>query len=494
MQVYRALLLLAFFVGAAFLFAGEIRSEEASGTKHLSPGAAKIDELRFPPLQWKVPEVGREVTRYVLPCGMTVFLKEDRSLPLIKAKFIIRTGALYEKSPQRGLAGFTAVLVRTGGTASRKPGYIDDEIALLGAKVHSEAYYESGELSLETLSRNFDRAFPLMVDMLLHPAFDSEKINLEKNLIKGSVIRKNDSPGLIALREFRKLLFPLHPYGWKEDTDWDTVKNFTREDLIGWHRACYRPGSLYLAISGDFSKDEMEKRLASTFPEKEAVSAPLPVAADLTSPAGHAIYLVDREISQSLIYTGHRGVDRYSPDRPALEVMNFILGGGSFTSRLMQKVRSDEGLAYSVYSNFVSDMAKGGFFLAFCQTKADTTGKALGLIFAEIKRIRELPVTPAELKRAQDYLINSFLFGFEDSSAITEKLALLEFRAMPKDYFKTYCDRIKAVTASDVERVAKQYLHPDEVITVVVGDRKRLEGQLKEYGEVKAIKIEEFRE
>jgi predicted Zn-dependent peptidase len=459
-----------------------------------SKGAKKIRTLKYPPLSWQIPEVGKEVSRVVLDNGMIAYLMEDRELPLVDLTVIFRTGIAAERRDHHGVADLTASLLRTGGTKSRTPDQVNEELEFMGADLSSYATAESARISLNLHERDFARGLDIVMDILQNPAFDQEKIDFAKSQLRERILRKNDRPAEVASREFFKTVFGDHPYGWSSDLQWPVVKSLTRDDLVRWYEKWYAPRRAFVAVSGAFKAEEMKALLNKTLGAWKKVDPPeMEIATPAPIETGKA-YFIQRDLNQSIIYMGHLGVDRHSPDRYAVAVMNFILGGGSFNSRMMSKVRSDEGLAYTVYSRFNTDMARGGIFWAFCQTKAETTYKALDLMRKEIVRMRERPVTEAELAFAKDSLANSFIFTFEDSSSIVQNLAFLEYDGLAPDFYKTYLQKINAVTIADVQRVARQYLHPEAMALLILGDRNRLGDQLKPLGEMKEITIEELKD
>ena len=186
---------------------------------------------------------------------------------------------------------------------------------------------------------------------------------------------------------------------------------------------------------------------------------------------------------------GHIGIHRLSKDYFPINIMNFILGGGGFTSRIPSKVRSDEGLAYSAYSAFHTPRDLG-FFFAACQTKSESTVKAINLALNEVRRIRDELIDDDELELAKDTYINQFIFKFTSSSSIVGQMVEIEYEGLPLDYLETYVDNIKVITKEDIERVAKEYLHPDKIKLLVIGDMKQFDKPLTEFGEVNTIELE----
>ncbi len=478
------------FFTTAGAFAGKNESSDSIRKSILSEGAKKIQTFKYPPLLWRIPEVGKEVKKATLDNGMIVYLMEDNELPIIDVNLIFPAGTVNEIKEIHGIAEITASMLRTGGTKNRKPDQLDKDLEFIGAQLTSASYREKAQVSLNLLSRDIDRGLDILADVVMNPAFQNEKLDFTKSQIRERLMRKNDNPSSIASREFFGALFGDHPYGWGTDLRWSVVKEFTTDDCFKWYNTTYAPQGAYIAVSGDFKSDWMLTKLNGVLGKWKKESAPKALLKEPLDVEANCVNFIQKDISQSIIYMGHLGTNRYNPDNYAIKVMNSILG----VSRMMTKVRSDKGLAYIVYSWFNSDYSVGGTFFAFCQTKSETTFDAMDLMKKEIIRMQSIPVTEAELKSAKDSLVNRYIFNFSDSSAIVRNLANLEYEAMPADYYKTYAAKIEAVTAADVKRVAKKYLHPDRMLYLVVGDRKHLGNQLKSFGEIKEIQLEEMKD
>ncbi len=491
---YRSILALIaaaiiFFIPAR-AFAAEHGSSRPIRKSALSEGAKKIQTFKYAPLHWEIPEVGKEVMRATLDNGMIVYLMKDNELPVIEVNLIFPAGTVNEKKEIHGIAEITSSVLRTGGTKNRTPDQLDEDLESIGAQLTSASCNESARVSLDLLSRDVDKGLDILADVVMNPDFNKESVDFAKSQVRERLLRENDQPASVAKREFSRALFGDNPYGWGSDLRWSVVKAFTPDDCFKWYNTTYAPEGAYIAVNGDFKNDEMLAKLNGVFGKWENEGAPKTSLKEPMDLEANAVNFIQKDISQSIIYMGHLGTSRYNPDNIAIKVMNLILA----SSRLMPKVRSDEGLAYIVYSRFDTYYAVGGMFFAFCQTKSETTFKAMDLMKREIIRMQSAPVTEAELKSAKGTLVNRFIFDFSDSSAIVRNLANLEYDAMPGDYYKTYMTKINAVTIADVQRVAKKYLHPDRMLYLVVGDRKRLGEQLKPFGEITEIQLEKLRD
>jgi predicted Zn-dependent peptidase len=460
---------------------------------HSSPGALRVAKLPLSALKMKVPEIGAEIKRVKLSNGLIVFLWEDRTLPMVSMYLILKDGALYESSGNQGISKITAYMIRNGGTQKRSAAKLDEDIDHMGAAFSvSSGSPETSFFSFSSLSRNFEEGLRVFTEALSEPAFQADRLDLRKGQIREDEKRKNDNPQSPAYREFYRALFGSHPYGWINDTNYSSIKKLTRDDIEKWYRARYTPGNAFLFVIGDFDPTKMTESLEATLGawkshDASALSTPAP---EVDTKGG--TYFIQKDISQSVILMGHESVNRYSSDRYALEVMNYILGGGSFGSRLMKKIRSDEGLAYHVDSKIDMDYKDSGVFVAFVQTKSESTGKVIAMMKREFETMKTTSVTDEELKWAKDSLVNRFVHLLDDT--IGYRTMILEIQGMPADFYKTYASRISAVTLDDVKRVAVKYLHPDRLDTVIVGDRKKMGSQLDGIGEIREIKLEELRD
>jgi predicted Zn-dependent peptidase len=452
-----------------------------------SPGSKLVNSLQYSTLNWQIPKVGVDVQRLVLDNGMIVFLLPNHELPLVDANLIIRTGEIYEPKENMAIPGLTGTLMRTGGTKTMTPDSLDALLEFMAASVNIEIGEESGWGSLSVLAKDTRLGFKILADILMNPAFSEKKLRLEKEQIREDIRRRNDSPGRIIGREFNRLQYGDHPSG--SILEWADVKNIKRDDLIAFHKKYFCPNNIMIAISGDFDTDTMVWILNESFagwPKQPIDFAPIPAVKFEYKPG---VYIVNKDISQANIRIGQLGIKRDNPDRYAIALMNYILGGGSFTSRLTTKVRSNEGLAYSVGSSFDISSRDYGLFTAYCQTKNSTTYKAISLMMTEIRKITESPVDTQEFAMARDAYLNQFVFNFTSPGQIVSQLMSLEYNNMPPDYYEKYLDYIRAVKIDDIQRVAQTYLIPDSLSIMVVGNPANFDAPLDDFGTVTEIPL-----
>lgn len=454
-----------------------------------SEGSELIEQLKFDNITWEIPKLGVDVIVDTLPNGIVLFMMEDHRLPIFNMRGLIRTGSMYEPKDETGLADLTGTVMRVGGTESLDPDKLNEELEYIAASVETRISDESGSARLSCMSKDIDKSLELFADVLMHPAFRQEKIDLEKDKIKENIRRRNDRPGSICSREFYHLIYGDHFYG--SILEWEAVKNITREDMIAFYKTYFVPGNLWLGITGDFEIDDIKAKLTNAFAGWEAAEIDFPDKPLVKKESNPGVYLIDKDLTQSNIRFGMLGIDMYNPDRYAISIMNYILGGGSFTSRMTAEVRSNMGLAYSVGSRFSTSSRDLGTFNAYCQTKTETTYKAVNEMVNQINKMTKEEISDYELKAAKDAFINRFVFRFTDPSSIVSRLMNLEYDGMPRDFYENYLDNIRAVGKKDVLRVAKEYLDVEKMTFLVVGNSAGFESPLDEFGDVTMLELKE---
>lgn len=434
------------------------------------------DDLSFPPLEFSFPKVAQQQ----LANGMRLYLKEDHELPLVELTLLVEGGSIYDPLDKTGLSQFFAQTLSTGGTESLTPVELEAELEAMAAilTVSSSSYCYRIDLSLN--QKDLERGIEILVDLLHQPRFDAERMELVRSQMLESIHRKNDDPSSIAGRLLAGAVYPGHPFG--ADPTVAVVSGFSREDLLKLHQRYFQPQNFWLAVSGDIQSDNLVVLLEQKFggwysTENTILDLPLLPPA----PAGR-ILLADKDIPQTTILMGHPGVSKDNPDVPALQVANYILGGGGFNSRMMREVRSNRGLAYSVYSYFRVGRQLPELFIVSSETKCGSTVEVVTLLQQLIQQIRDEPVSAAELDLAKKSLINSFVFAFSDSHSVVSRRLRLDYYDYPEDYLETYRQKIEAVTVADVQRVARQYLQPEKLQIVLVGNSQHYVDAIRQLG------------
>jgi len=430
------------------------------------------EQLVFQPLAFQ-PPVAKDY-RVVLQNGMVVFIAEDRALPLVNIALTVRAGSWLEPAGKEGLAALTGSQMRRGGTKSLTAEQLDEKLDFLAAQVSSGIGPTSGSASLNCLSDNLDEALRIFVEMLREPRFQEDRLALAKEQALQEMKKRNDDSADIEAREWGVLLYG-EPFFTNRFTTEASVKGITRDDLVAFHRAHFNPGRMIAAVSGSFSRPEMIRKLEAAFAGWPSPKDPVPPIPGTISPAAPGLYRVEKDVNQGRVSIGLPTVKRDSPDVHALEVMNEILGGSGFTARITKTVRSNEGLAYSAGSALAPGVWYPGRFRAAFQSKSRSVPYATSLVLDEIRKIREGSVTAEELETIKNGLVQSFPSTFASKAQSMAIFASDEYTKRDPAYWTTYRDRIRAVTAADVQRVAREHLVPQKMVVLVVGKQAEID-------------------
>jgi zinc protease len=442
------------------------------------------NQIQAPPLP---PFQPKEPVRVQLPNGMVIFLQEDHELPLISAVAEIRGGSISAPANKAGMVDIYGDVWRTGGTKSKTGDQMDDFLEARAAKIETGGGGDSTSIGLDCLKGDFDAVFELYLDLLHNPEFRQDKIDLTKQQLYTAIARRNDSVDSIVSRETAILGYGKdNPYA--RVAEYSTVAAVTREDLLNWHKQYVQPNNIIFGISGDFDAKEMEARLRKSFESwpKGALSVTPKIVFTDPKPG---YYLVKKsDVNQSSINLLSLGITRDNPDYFAVSVMNEIFGGG-FSSRLFNNVRAAQGLAYNVGGGVGSSFGHPGLTDIEMQTKSASTVDGIEALYKEIDDMRSNSSTPAELKRAKDQILNSFIFRFDTPEKVLREKMLYEFYHYPLDFLEQYRTQVEKVTAEDVSRVAKKYLHKEALAVLVVGNTEEFGKALSNLGQVQELDI-----
>ncbi|RME55205.1 MAG: insulinase family protein [Deltaproteobacteria bacterium] len=453
----------------------------------LLAGEAKFyKDLTFPKLHdIEVPKV-EEVT---LSNGIRLFLLPDHELPLIELSARIGAGSIYEPAEKVGLASIVGEVMRTGGTATHSGEEIDELLESLAASVETSIELSYASATLSALEEDIDQALPILADILRNPIFPEDKIELAKIQERSAIARRNDDPNEIASREFRKLIYGADsPYA--RTPEYATIDRITRDDLVAFHKRFFHPENVMIGVWGDFTIEEMRARLEAVFGDwKGDGPYEAPPFPEVHYTFDSSIHLVRKtDIDQTYIYMGHIGGLRRDPEFYALTILNDILGGG-FSSRLFRNVRDKLGLAYSVFGVYLANYKVPGVFIVGCQTKGETTVKALRAMKAEVERITQEPVTEEELERAKESYLNAFVFNFDTKGEIVQRLMTYAYYGYPLDFLEKTKANIERVTREDVLAAARKFIHPESLRILAVGNPERFDEPLETIGPVEEIDI-----
>jgi zinc protease len=413
-----------------------------------------------------------DVKKTQLPNGLIVLHSENHNLPIVMVTLIVKAGQMHEPEEKAGTANLVAELL-TEGTKSRSSKDISEQIDFIGASLDASAGADFTTLSLSVLKKDLGKGFELFADVLLKPGFPEDELGRVRERIKGFLRQQEEDPSFLAGRAFKREIFGRHPYGRLTEGSPMTLDLIAREDLIRYHADYYLPNNSILSISGDLTSDELSALLAEHLGGWRIGGLPEKRALTVEDRRMKTVIKIDKDLTQANIILGHVGISRENPDYYAVSVMNYILGGGGFSSRLMQSIRDKMGLAYDVHSYFAS-FKESGQFQVGVQTKNESASVAIEEIRNQLQRIRKEHVSDEELSEAKAYLTGSFPRRLDTNRKIADFLASVEFFRLGESYVTKYADYINAVTKEDVLRVAQEYLDPENHILVVVADQKKV--------------------
>lgn len=443
--------------------------------------AAGVDRSR-------VPEVGKppsmkmpEIQDYRMPDGMRVVLVERHEAPLVSLELQFRGGASAHSAADAGLAALTADMLDEG-TRTRSALEIADAVDQLGASLSSTAGYDASSVRLSVLRSGFADALGILADVVVNPTFPRAELERVKRERLGRIVQRSDEPAALADDALARVLYgSKHPYGEPLLGTETTLDALGRDDVVAYYRDRYVPGQATLVVVGDVTRDTLDSLVTKAFDGWSGKGEDVlePEAADAA--AGHHIYIVDKPgAAQSEIRVGRVAVSRSTDAYIPLIVLNTVLGG-SFTSRLNQKLREEKGYTYGARSSF--DMRRApGPFEASAAVATPVTDSAVLEFVHEIDRIRDEPVPEDELARARKYLAYRLPQSFESDDDVVRMLSGLVRYDVPPDFYSGYVDAVLAVTAADVSRVARAELGSDRMVIVVAGDRAAIEEPLRRLG------------
>jgi len=414
----------------------------------------------------------RETKRLVTKNGLTILLLERKALPFITVHTAIKAGSYFDPGDFPGLANITAELL-TEGTSRRSSSEISEEIDFLGGSLSSGGGIDFSSASLTVLSKDREKGFELLADILINPSFPQEEIERAKSQIKAGIISKEDDPSTVATEKFNEILFDSHPYSRPAEGGMEAVDSIRREEIVSFHNKFYRPNNTIMAVVGDIEEKEIHRLLSKFFGNWEKKKTEFSVAKEVAQVKSRRVEIVDKNITQANIELGHLGMKRDNPDFYAAYVMNYILGGGGFVSRLVSEIRDNQGLVYSVYSYFNPLKDKGPFKVAL-QTKNESASEAINEVVRQLEDIKKNGISQKELRDAKDHLIGSFPLKFTTNSKIASYLTYIEIHDLGLDYLDRFPEIIENLTLKDVNMAAKKYIDPENYLLVVVGNKDRV--------------------
>jgi zinc protease len=415
--------------------------------------------------------------KFKLSNGLTVLYSERPGLPLVAANLVLHAGSGVNPADRPGLASMTARMLQQG-TATRSALQIADRAADLGATLNSGAGTDTTGVSTRSLSRSFPEALELLADVALHPTFPQSEIERVRSERLTGIMQEKDEPFSLAMRVLDAALYGArHTYGYPDSGTTESIKTISRDDLEHFWKQNYFPDDAALVVTGNIKlaalKPLLEKQFGAWKPGR-----PAPTAMGSPETTDAKLILVDRPgAPQTTLVCFSMGLPRSTPDYAPVEVMNTDLGG-LFSSRINMNLREAHGYTYGAGSFFAYHRAPGPF-VVFSDVRTDVTAPATSEVFNELKRMRDTQLTPAELILSKDSIARSLPGRFERGTEAAATFAELFTYDLPLDYFSTLPDRINAVTAEQAQAIAQKYILPEKIIVLAVGDRTKIEADMK---------------
>jgi len=466
----------------------------AKGTQ--APKGPRPDQFKYPPLNFKIPKPAD--FRTTLSNGLVVYIAEDHEIPWFNASIMVKTGPFQEPKDKIGLDAFTSSIIRSGGSTRMSGEQITERMDFLGGSLGSGGGGFGGRggrggggfgggdaKSLSIHMRHIDEGLKIWMDVLSDPAFPEDKLRRDKEMAMPAIRNRNRDISTVASRVYEQLIYGKESPITAERTE-AGINSITRDDLVSWHKKYWGAENTILVVSGDFKKSEMLQKLDATFGKWRKAEKAAPPIPKVQQAAKAGVYMVQPEgatPNQGIIRIGHLGLTMDDPDYPAVDVMNYILGGGSFSSRITKIVRTDMGLAYTANSTFGggaggrfgggaggAGILYPGTFTAFCQTKNATVVFAAQLMLDLIEGMRNGDISEADLKMAKAARIEAFPSMFQGIGSILQNFARLEAAGRPMDYYDNYPAKYRKLTLADIKAAAHKWLKPDQMIVLVCGN------------------------
>lgn len=451
----------------------------------VSGGVEDPRTMTFPPVQISPPVPERVVSGN----GTVLYLLHDDEVPLVTVRVLVRTGGLFDPPGKTGLAGLAGSLLRTGGTLRYGRGELNETLEGMGADLETSVGRRSGSASLSLLAGDLERGLELLAEVLRRPRFSEEEIAKTKNRAIEKIRRVNDDPDSVAYREMRPALYGEGPLGRSSTPA--TVASVERDDLTSFHEHFFHPDRLIVGVSGDFEKEnflELWEKYFGDWQARAVAPRPFPLPGGDPPPR---VFLVPKEIPQTTVLLAQFAPPLDSPEYFAFSVVNYVLGGSGFNSRLTRRIRSNRGLAYSVGS-WYSGHVGYGMSAAYCRTSSATAVEVARLMREIIGEVKAGGITPQELEWAKKSIVNSLIFSVDSTAEIVSRSMSYEYDGLPADFLTIYPEKIRTLSLEEVNDAARAWLRPEASPIVAVGDNTAFVGSFSEFGEVTIVPLPEY--
>jgi zinc protease len=452
------------------------------------------EKLKFPELTFDVPDANS--LRFELEDGTPVYAKQDTQFPLVNITVYFRGGSYLVPASKEGLAGITGAAWRSGGAGERTAQELDEELDFLAANLGTNIGEVSGSASLNVLSKDLDEAMAIFMDVLTAPRFQQDRFDKAKENRLQAMKQRNDDTADIEVREWNRLIFG-DDYWQNRLATKASVDAISATDSKEFVNSLVRSGNLVVAVSGDFEPAELEALLNKTVGSLNPLAEPLPAIPQPDHMPEPGVYVVNKpDVNQGRVSIGRPGYRLGFPDQFPLMVGNDILGGYGFTARMMKRIRSDEGLAYSAYASLGFPVTIPGEFRAFYQSKSSTCAYAAEIFFGLLDDMRTSNATDEEIKTAKASFIETFPRQFASAAQIVGLYAVDEILGRDHGYWVDYRDNLAAVSADEITKAMKKNLDPETMIMLVVGNIEEImkghpehDARLTDFGEIKNVPL-----
>jgi len=450
-------------------------------------GREVLEELEFPPLLFDPPEAeAREVL------GIPVLHLHDPTFPMVDIHVRVKGG--FGLFPRDWQAPFTALpaLLRSGGTRTLPPDSVNARVEFLALQMSFGAGGGAHSASLNVLTQNLDEALELWVEMLLEPDFHPQQVEVWRGQEEENVRRRMDDPSRLAFTSFNRLVFGDHPIGWEMEPEDLTPEHFSRERLQEAHRRIYCRDHLMVGVSGDAPWQLMRPRLERMLERWPPCPDTLPEAPPPEMFKEPGVYLIPRPLNQTTIVMAHPGGLRQedSPEFFASRIADYILGGAGFSSRLLSRVRTERGYAYSASSLWTTPADYEGLVGALTQTRSEATIASVQTILEVMEEMRAAPPEEREVSEALSSLVNGFAFNFETPGQVVLRRMTYLALELREDWLERYLEQIQEVTADAVHQVVRKYLRPKDMMILLVGDPENFDLPPESLGPVTVLDVE----
>ncbi|MGQ9688748.1 MAG: M16 family metallopeptidase [Desulfobaccales bacterium] len=429
-----------------------------------------------------------EIIQTSLATGLKLLTVEYQRVPWVSLTCMVKRGAETDPPGKAGVADWTAEFLSLG-TKRRSQLRLAEDIESLGARLTSRADYDATYISLEGLAEDFPILMEILAEVVQQPAFQEEEFPLLKDRRRAELAQILDDPRELATRRFQRLFFGPAPYGQAVRGEPESLEALSLADLTSHYRREFATQTTSLVVVGMVPPDKVEAEARRSWQNWEGGGpASPPYLAAPAAVAARGLYLLDRpELTQSEIRLGHLGLPRHHPDFFALHLVNYVLGGGGFSSRLMTRIRSDLGLTYGIRSRFHFRRAPGPFTIATF-TPAENTARVVKEIVAVVREVKEDGITAQELAEAQSYYVGHFPLGLETARNIAQHVLNLDLHDLGLDYLSHYCEKIHQVNLEAARRAAATHLQPEALVTLIVGPAAKCQRLLEELGPVTTLR------